>query len=269
MSSGARGDGDIIGMSMVIDIHTLTALMPDRAIHWHQETESTMHEASLLARQQAPHGTIVGAERQTQGQGRMGREWLSPAGQGLYVTFILRPKVSPQDSPLVTICLGLAVAESLARVADLRTDLRWPNDVLVHEKKLAGILVKYEDGAFLAGIGINMEQRSFPDGLGTPGTSLVIEGHPGVPRETLLAQLARLIDSQLYMLANGGKEGIIEMFSLVSSYARGKHVEVEFGSSVERGITDGLNENGYLWLRLPNGQRKLVVAGGVRPVTIV
>ncbi|MCC6262014.1 MAG: biotin--[acetyl-CoA-carboxylase] ligase [Bryobacterales bacterium] len=251
---------------MVIDILKLEALMPGREIHWQQETESTMNEASLLARQQAPHGAIAGAERQTQGQGRMGREWLSPEGQGLYATFILRPKVPAHDAPLLTICLGLAVAEALARVADLRTDLRWPNDILVQERKLAGILVKYEDGAFLAGIGINLEQRSFPEGLATPATSLAIEGRAGISREALLAQIATLIDSQLHMLAAGGKDRIIEMFTLVSSYARGKYVEVEFPSSVERGVTDGLNEDGYLWLRLPNGKRKLVVAGGVRPV---
>ena len=251
---------------MAIDIPKLRALLPGRVIHWHQETESTMHEASLLARQELPHGTIIGADRQTQGQGRMGREWLSPAGAGLYVTLILRPTVSPHDSPLVTICLGLAVAEALSRVADLRTDLRWPNDVLVRERKLAGILVKYEDGAFLAGIGINMEQASFPEGLSTPATSLAIEGRSGISREDLLAQIAKLVDSQLHMLTQGGKDRVIEMFNLVSSYARGKLVEVEFGSSVERGVTDGLNEDGYLWLRLPNGKRKLVVAGGVRPV---
>ncbi|MDZ7636642.1 MAG: biotin--[acetyl-CoA-carboxylase] ligase [Bryobacterales bacterium] len=181
---------------MVIDILTLTELMPERSIHWHQETESTMSEASLLAKQGMPHGTIVGAELQTQGQGRMGREWISPAGEGLYVTFILRPKLPPHESPMVTICLGLAVAEAIARVADLRCDLRWPNDILVNEKKLAGILVKYEDGAFLAGIGLNTEQRSFPGGLATPATSLAIEGRSGVPREALLAQMAQLIDSQ-------------------------------------------------------------------------
>jgi BirA family biotin operon repressor/biotin-[acetyl-CoA-carboxylase] ligase len=251
---------------MVIDILTLTELMPERAIHWHQETESTMSEASLLARQGMPHGTIVGAEQQTHGQGRMGRQWISPAGEGLYVTLILRPKLPPHESPLLTICLGLAVGESIARVADLRCDLRWPNDILVNERKLAGILVKYEDGAFLAGIGVNMEQRSFPDGLHTPATSLALEGRSGVPREALLAQIAQLVDSQIHMLENGGKDRVIEMFSLASSYAHGKPVEVDFGVSVEQGVTDGLNEDGYLWLRLANGKRKLVVAGGVRPL---
>lgn len=251
---------------MVIDILTLNELMPDRAIHWHQETTSTMNEASLLAKQNVPHGTIVGTERQTHGQGRMGKEWVSPEGEGLYVTLILRPRLEPQESPMLTICLGLAVGESIARVADLRCDLRWPNDVLVNERKLAGILVKYEDGAFLAGIGVNMEQRSFPDGLATPATSLAMEGRSSVPREALLAQIAQLVDSQLRMLETGGKDRILEMFSLASSYAHGKHVEVDFGTSRERGMTEGVNEDGYLWLRLGNGERKLVVAGGVRPV---
>lgn len=251
---------------MVIDILTLTELMPERAIHWHQETESTMSEASLLAKQGMPHGTIVGAEQQTQGQGRMGREWISPAGEGLYVTLILRPKLPPHDSPLITVCLGLAVGESIARVADLRCDLRWPNDILVNERKLAGILVKYEDGAFLAGIGVNMGQTAFPNGLHTPATSLALEGRSGVPREALLAQIAQLVDSQIHMLENGGKDRVIEMFSLASSYAHGKPVEVDFGPSVEQGVTDGLNEDGYLWLRLPSGKRKLIIAGGVRPL---
>jgi BirA family biotin operon repressor/biotin-[acetyl-CoA-carboxylase] ligase len=151
-------------------------------------------------------------------------------------------------------------------VADLRCDLRWPNDILVNERKLAGILVKYEDGAFLAGIGVNMEQTAFPDGLHTPATSLALEGRSGVPREALLAQIAQLVDSQIRMLENGGKDRVIEMFSLASSYAHGKPVEVDFGPSVEQGVTDGLNEDGYLWLRLPNGKRKLIIAGGVRPL---
>ncbi|MCZ2156484.1 MAG: biotin--[acetyl-CoA-carboxylase] ligase [Bryobacterales bacterium] len=251
---------------MTIEIAELNRLLPGRELHWREETESTMLDASLLACRGAPHGTLTGADRQTKGQGRMGREWNSPAGAGLYVTFILRPELPPKDSPMLTLCLGLAVAEAISRIADLHVDLRWPNDILVNEHKLAGILVKYEDGAFLAGIGINMEQQSFPDGLATPATSLALEGRSKLPREELLAGIARLIDSQIQMLTQGGKAAIIRMFSRVSSYVSGKNVEVDFGSSIERGITDGLNEDGFLWLRLASGQRKLVVAGGVRPI---
>ncbi len=251
---------------MTIDIPALTRLLPGREIHWREETESTMLDASPLARRGAPHGSFVGADRQTKGQGRMGRQWSSPAGEGLYVTFILRPDLPAKDSPLLTLCLGLAVAEAISRVADLHLDLRWPNDVLVNERKLAGILVKYEDGAFLAGVGINMEQHGFPGELATPATSLALEGRSKLPREELLAEIARLIDSQIQMLTNGGRAAIIDMFSRVSSYAQGKHVEVNFGSSIERGVTGGLNEDGFLWLLLAGGRRKLVVAGGVRPI---
>ncbi|MCW5963880.1 MAG: biotin--[acetyl-CoA-carboxylase] ligase [Bryobacterales bacterium] len=245
--------------------YLLYQMMPDKAVEWHQSLPSTMHRASILAKQGARHGTIVGAEEQTQGEGRMGREWHSTAGDGLYVTFVLRPGTPPGFS-MLTICLGLAVAESISRRTPLRCDLRWPNDVLINGSKVCGILVKYEEGAFLAGIGINLEQKTFPEGLTTPATSLALEGHAEVPREDLLKTLSELVDSYLTMLEKGGKQKIIDTFLLASSYAKGREVEVDFGSHMERGITDGLNEDGYLWLRLPSGERRLVVAGGVRPV---
>lgn len=250
---------------MVMNPDTLSQLLPGRQVEWHQSLPSTMYRASALAREGAPHGTIVGAEEQTQGEGRMGREWHSAAGEGLYFTVVLRPQLPPRDSPMLTVCLGLAVAEAISRLTPLRCDLRWPNDVLIGERKVCGILVKYEEGAFLAGIGVNLEQQGFPQGLATPPTSLAMEGQAGIPREELLTMLAELIDSYISMLEKGGKQGIINTFLLASSYARGRAVEVDFGSHRERGITDGLNEDGYLWLRLPSGEKRLVVAGGVRP----
>ncbi len=225
-----------------------------------------MHRASVLAKQGSPHGSIVGADEQTQGEGRMGRVWHSAPGAGLYFTLLLRPDLSPRDSPMLTLCLGLAVAEAICRCTTLRCDLRWPNDVLVDGRKVCGILVKFEDGVFLAGIGINLDQRAFPDGLQTPATSLALEGFADMPREPLLQTIAQLVNSYLDMLQAGAKTTIIDTFQLASSYARGKDVDVDFGGYTERGVTDGLNEDGYLWLRLPSGERRLVVAGGVRPV---
>ncbi len=251
---------------MVLNPVVLREHMPQRLVEWHHSLPSTMHRASLLAKEGAPHGSIVGADEQTQGEGRMGRTWHSAAGDGLYFTLLLRPELPPRDSPMLTLCLGLAVAEAISRSTPFRCDLRWPNDVLIHGRKVCGILVKYEDGAFLAGIGVNLDQQQFPDGLNTPATSLALEGFPQTPREPFLQAIAQLVDSYLDMLAHGGKSAILETFHLVSSYARGKLVDVDFGSHTERGVTDGLNEDGYLWLRLPSGERRLVVAGGVRPV---
>lgn len=252
---------------MIVDIVKLYHMAPTRAVEWHMEIGSTMERASVLAQDGAPHGTMVGAEAQTAGEGRMGRAWHSPSGQGLYLTYILRPELASKDSPLLTICLGLAVAEALSRHSSLRYDLRWPNDVLIGSRKVAGILVKYEKGAFLAGIGINLLHESFPEDFSTEATSLKIEGCSEVPVEDLLLTLSDLIDSYVKMLADGGKEGILSMFSLASSYVRGREVEVDFGNRTERGVTDGLDADGYLWLRLPDGNRRLVVAGGVRPIS--
>lgn len=249
-----------------MNMYVLYQMMPERPVEWHQSLPSTMHRASVLAKQGARHGTVVGAEEQTHGEGRMGREWHSSAGDGLYITMILRPELPPRDAPMLTLCLGLAVAEAISRVTPLRCDLRWPNDVLLGNRKVCGILVKYEEGCFLAGIGINLEQTSFPEGLATPATSLAMEGHPEIARENLLKTIADLVDSYVTMLEKGGKDRILETFALASSYARGRKVEVDFGTHTERGVTDGLNEDGYLWLRLPDGERRLVVAGGVRPL---
>lgn len=251
---------------MIVDIVKLYHLMPTRAVEWHMELGSTMDRAAELAAKDALHGTIVGAESQTDGEGRLGRKWLSRPGEGLYLTYILRKELPPHDSPALTICLGLAVAEALARHSDLRFDLRWPNDVLVNDRKVCGILVKYDKGAFLAGIGINIKQTEFPSDLATPATSLAIEGVPDFATEQFLVSLSELIDSYLDILAEEGKDKVLDLFTFASSFARGRAVEVDFGEYSERGVTDGLNEDGYLWLRLPSGERKLVVAGGVRPI---
>lgn len=254
-------------LTMVLNPVVLRELLPDRLVEWHQSLPSTMHRASVLAKEGAPHGSIIGADEQTQGEGRMGRVWHSASGAGLYFTLLLRPELSPRDSPMLTLCLGLAVAEAISRSTSLRCDLRWPNDILIHGRKVCGILVKFEDGVFLAGIGINLDQVNFPNGLQTPATSLALEGYSHIAREPLLETIARLVNSYLDMLQAGAKSTIIDTFHLASSYARGKQVDVDFGSHTERGVTDGLNEDGYLWLRLPSGERRLVVAGGVRPVT--
>jgi BirA family biotin operon repressor/biotin-[acetyl-CoA-carboxylase] ligase len=252
---------------MLLDIVKLHHMIPTRAVQWFVRLPSTMHRAAELAEQGAPHGTMVGASEQTAGEGRLGRTWHSPADQGLYLTFILRPELPSKDAPLLTMCIGLAVVEALVKHTSLQFDIRWPNDVLVNGRKIAGILVKYEKGAFLAGIGINVLQESFPTDLATPGTSLAMEGCKDFPGEEFIVSLGDLVESYLKMLTEGGKEGILNVFSHQSSYVRGRRVEVDFGGRVEHGTTDGLNEDGYLWLRLPNGERRLVVAGGVRDAT--
>lgn len=207
-----------------------------------------MIEAARLAAEGAPHFTVVGADEQTAGQGRFGRAWHSEPGAGLYVSIVLR---LPQAG-LLTMALGLATAEAIG----VPCDLRWPNDVLIGRKKCAGILVTAEQGAFIAGIGINLNHTAFPPELAEIATSLRIETGREQSRQVILDALLEAADRWIA----AGNAKVLEAFAGISTWVLGKRVVVDG----VRGVTDGLDENGFLWLRLEDGTRQRILAGGVR-----
>ena len=116
--------------------------MNEPKIHWHESIDPTMYEAARLAASGCEHLTAVVADEQTAGHGRHGRAWHSEKGAGLYATVVLRVDMQPADIPLVTLALGLAVAEAIHNVTGLNCDLRWPNDILIHGRKCCGILAQ-------------------------------------------------------------------------------------------------------------------------------
>lgn len=236
-----------------------------RQIHRFASTGSTMTEAALLAAQGAPAGTVVLADEQTAGQGRMGRQWHSEKTAGLYMTQILRPKLCPDSLPIATLCLGLAVAEAVTQVSGLACDLRWPNDVMIGGRKAAGILAQLQDGVLLAGIGINVNHASFPPDIARLATSLRIAAGREQDREALLNAVAASIDAWMDRLMNDGKEPVLRAFTHASSYVSGRRVVVEQSGGELRGTTAGLDKQGFLILREDNGKRTLILAGGVRP----
>ncbi|MDQ2900041.1 MAG: biotin--[acetyl-CoA-carboxylase] ligase, partial [Acidobacteriota bacterium] len=148
---------------------------------------STMVEAARLAAEGCPPGTVVVADEQTAGQGRHGHSWHSEPGSGLYVSIVLDAFVDP----VLTLALGLATGEAIARETDIRCDLRWPNDVMIGGKKVAGILVQLVGATAIAGIGINVNHQAFPAELSREATSLSIETGRRHDREELLAELLR------------------------------------------------------------------------------
>ena len=220
-----------------------------------------MAEAAELARVGCASGTIVGADEQTAGIGRHGRKWHSAPGEGLYVSFVLRLTLGARHLPVLMLALGLATRDAIATTSKLTPDLRWPNDVLIGEKKCAGILAQVEGGAVIAGIGINVCQRSFPEGLNTPATSLVIEGAQ-VSREELLVALAHAVDRYCTILTVTGADEIMRQFTQASTYAAGRRVRAD---SVE-GVAIGLDASGFLMIREDSGRETTILAGGVRPV---
>ena len=143
--------------------------LPGRRVEWFPSLDSTMIVAAQLAREGCASGTVVGADRQTAGMGRAGHSWHSEADAGLYVSIVLRLALGPDSLPLVMLALGLATRDAIADVTGLAPDLRWPNDVLLRERKCAGILAQMEGDAVIAGIGINVGHVAFPPKLRAAG----------------------------------------------------------------------------------------------------
>jgi BirA family biotin operon repressor/biotin-[acetyl-CoA-carboxylase] ligase len=208
-------------------------------IHRYGTIDSTMTAAAKL-----PLGSVVVAEEQTAGQGRHGHTWQSEPG-GLYCSIVLEPR------PLLTLALGLATAEAIG----VPCDLRWPNDVMLGGKKVAGILVQLVDGRAIAGIGINVNQTRFPEGL--EATSLRMCTGQEARATDILDALLNAIDTYTAL----EPEDILRLFAQASSYAAGRRVIVDGTIS---GVTAGLTKDGYLIVRKDDGTDTLIMAGGVR-----
>ncbi len=249
---------------MKLDIERIKAERPANRIHFFESIGSTMTEAASLAEAGAAHGTVVLAEEQTAGMGRLGRTWHSPPAAGIYCSILLRLPLPPSSVPIASLLVGLAAADAIQKTTDLLCDLRWPNDVLIRERKVAGILTQLIGDCVIAGIGINVNQLGFPNDLRTPATSLRMEsnGRPQA-REQVIMQLLASLEAFCGKLENEGVAGILRTFSAVSTYARNRRVIVE--ESGARGITSGLDENGFLLIRYEDGQTQRLAAGGVRP----
>jgi len=232
---------------------------------WHDELDSTMTRAAALVDAGCETGTIVAARRQSAGQGRLGRSWHSPDG-GLYFTIVLRPRVELQRLPVVTLALGVAVADLLNTFAAANVDLRWPNDVMAGGKKLVGILAQWHKGAVLAGIGLNISASEFPPDLAPIATSLLLATGKSLPPDRLLAGLTRSIQTHVGLLETAGTAAILTLFEAASSYCFGMRVRVELPTGDLIGTTAGLTPDGFLRLRLDNGEEQILNAGGGRPL---
>jgi BirA family biotin operon repressor/biotin-[acetyl-CoA-carboxylase] ligase len=232
-----------------LDIDRLRRAFPDRTIHYYESIDSTMTAATGL-----PIGDVVLAEEQTAGQGRHGHSWHSAAGDGIYCSLVL-----PQ-TPLLTLALGLATHTAIFEATGLVCDLRWPNDLMLADRKVAGILVQAVGGNAIAGIGINVNHADFPADVAEFATSLRLAGGRALHREDILLALLPAIDTIVVQ----EKSAILASFTHLSSYASGRRVEVQSPEGTLEGTTVGLNPDGFLIVRRRDGTDTLVVAGGVR-----
>ncbi len=237
-------------------------------LHFTRVTDSTNSDALAGAQAGAPHGSVYFADAQRAGRGRGGHSWLSTAGEGLYVSVVLRLAAPAARLPLLPLAAGLAAASAVRTVSGLNVDLRWPNDLLIGERKTGGILVeaRTEGGVVayaVAGIGINVHQREFEAGLATPATSLDLETGQRIGRGALLAALLESLEREAQALAEpAAGSAIPRRVEQASSWVRGRRVEVH-GPQACTGTTDGLDENGFLRV-LTEGGLVTVQTGGIR-----
>jgi BirA family biotin operon repressor/biotin-[acetyl-CoA-carboxylase] ligase len=202
-----------------------------------------------------PLRTAVVADHQSAGQGRHGHSWHSEPGNGLYCSLVLEP------TPLLTLALGVATVDAIAQSTGIKCDIRWPNDLMLGNRKVAGILVQLINDTAIAGIGINVNHTAFPEGL--DATSLSMWGRPpGLPisREAVLQSLLVSVDSVIHE----DPETILRLFAHASSYVAGRRVTVDQPDGVIFGTTAGLDPAGYLIVRKDDGTDTLILAGGVR-----
>jgi BirA family biotin operon repressor/biotin-[acetyl-CoA-carboxylase] ligase len=245
-------------------------------LHFAPVTDSTNSDALAAARAGAPHGSVYFADEQLAGRGRGEHAWHSAAGQGLYVSVLLRPAIPAARLPLLPLAAGLAAAEAIRATTGLNVDLRWPNDLLIGESKFGGILVEAGSGSkgllhAVVGIGINVHQRSFAPGLATPATSLDLEaerqaGGPASRQALLVALLKSLEDEALGLADPAATESIPRRVQAASTWVSGRSVQVH-GPQACSGVTAGLDANGFLLVDTDAG-RVTVQTGGLRAAAI-
>jgi len=221
----------------------------NRPLYYHPSVDSTMSAAANL-----PVGAVVLSDEQTAGQGRHGHSWHSAPGDGIYCSVILR------QSPLLTLALGLATNSAIYEVTGQLCDLRWPNDLMLGDLKVAGILVQAAGQTAIAGIGINVNHTAFPPDVASLATSLRIYTGRQYQREDILLALLPAIDA----IVTQSPAVILRSFTELSSYASGRRVEVQMPDGVITGTTAGLDPAGFLIVRKDDGTDTLIVAGGVR-----
>jgi BirA family transcriptional regulator, biotin operon repressor / biotin---[acetyl-CoA-carboxylase] ligase len=240
-----------------------------RDIRVFQETTSTNDVVEKLARDGVKEGVVVFAESQTGGRGRLGRKWTSPSGKGLWFSVLLRPKAHPQDTTQLTVASSTALRRAIANQTRVQPKIKWPNDLLVEGRKLAGILtemnaeldqVKY----VILGIGVNVNLTAsdFPPELRKTATSLKIETGRSISRSDLAAAILRELDEDYARIASGRFGAIAEEWEAHGT-TLGHQVVIRLGQREIRGRAEALGEDGGLMVRTEYGRLERILSGDV------
>jgi BirA family biotin operon repressor/biotin-[acetyl-CoA-carboxylase] ligase len=236
------------------------------------ETTSTNDVADKLGRDGVPEGIVVFAESQTRGRGRLGRSWFSPPGKGLWFSVVLRPEMRPQAATQMTVAAAISTVRAIARHADISVEIKWPNDVLVSGKKLAGILtemsaeldrIKYM--VLGLGVDVNLSRDELPMDIRSAATSLRIETGKLWRRADLAAAILAELDHDYDRIRAGRFPEIAEEWERRCS-TLGRQVAIRIGERVVEGRAESLDDDGALLLRTEYGHLERIVGGDLSVV---
>jgi BirA family biotin operon repressor/biotin-[acetyl-CoA-carboxylase] ligase len=240
-----------------------------RDIQVFEQTTSTNDVVEKLARDGVKEGVVVFAESQTKGRGRLGRKWISPAHKGLWFSVLLRPDLRPQEATQLTVASATALRRAIQAETGLKPEIKWPNDILIRGKKVAGILTELSAEPdrvkhVILGIGVdvNLTAGEFPTDLKKIATSLKIETGEPISRAELATEILRELDFD-YARIRAGKFSEISDEWEMHCVTIGKNVNVQIGDRKIRGRAESLDDDGALLLRTEHGHLERITGGDV------
>jgi BirA family biotin operon repressor/biotin-[acetyl-CoA-carboxylase] ligase len=250
----------------VEDIKTGITGYIGREIFFYKTVSSTNTIAAGLA-EKTPEGTVVLADSQDKGRGRLGRLWVSPVGVNIYMSVIIRPAIEPKNATLITIMAAVACATALRKVTGLNVTIKWPNDLMVSDRKIGGILTEMKtapETIILAivgiGINVNMDIDAFPDDIRKTSTSVKIETGKFYSRTKIIVEILNEIDNWYRVLKKIDRKMLLSQWQQLTS-TLGREVNVTVGEETFSGLAEYIDDEGMLILRLPAGVLKRVSAG--------
>jgi len=236
-----------------------------KKIYYFDTLSSTMDLAMELGIKGLPEGTLVLAEAQTRGRGRLGRDWFSPKYKGIYLSLILRPNILPQQAPMLTLLSAVSVCAAVRQISALEAEIKWPNDILIRHKKLGGILMELnaemdEIRFVIAGLGLNVnnDKKTLLNGA----TSLKEELGEPVNRSVLLKEILRVIEKNYLIFQEKGPLPVLDKWREYS-ITLGKRVKVLCHRQHIEGIASDIDVDGGLLIRKDSGLVQKVTAGDV------
>jgi len=240
-----------------------------RDIRVFQETTSTNDIVEKLARDGVAEGSVVFAETQTKGRGRLARKWLSPARRGLWFSVLLRPHLRPQEATQLTVASATALRRAIQAQTGLSPEIKWPNDVLINGRKVAGILTELSAELdrvkhVVLGIGVNVNSNpgDFPPELRKLATSLKIETGKPVARAELAVAILKELDRDYARLTGGDFSAVADEWEAHGT-TLGREIMIRTGDRSIRGRAESLGEDGALLLRTEHGHLERIIGGDV------